>query len=154
MRKVNLKDIPDQEQKSPKGKVRAPNKDISIGLGRADRQNQRLRRLRNKRYVAISNRSFSEGFSTKPHWLGWKCFLAGKDVGTSRRARAAANAFTVFASRSRNPSIRLGFRARICAVRCLSPGGPLVAPIENGPGIYLWYDRLVGRSAHVLSRPD
>jgi uncharacterized cupin superfamily protein len=34
MRKVNLKDVPEQERKSPKGKFRRASKNISIALGR------------------------------------------------------------------------------------------------------------------------
>jgi hypothetical protein len=34
MRKVNLKDIPEQERKSPKGKFGRASKNISIALGR------------------------------------------------------------------------------------------------------------------------
>ena len=34
MRKVNLKDIPERERKSPKGKFARASKNISIGLGR------------------------------------------------------------------------------------------------------------------------
>ena len=34
MRKVNLKDIPEQKRKSPKGKFKRFTKDISVALGR------------------------------------------------------------------------------------------------------------------------
>jgi hypothetical protein len=34
MRKVNLKDVPEQERKSPKGKFGRVSKNISVALGR------------------------------------------------------------------------------------------------------------------------
>src|SRR5258708_27266737 len=34
MRKINLKDVPEQEQKSPKGKFGRVSKNISVALGR------------------------------------------------------------------------------------------------------------------------
>src|SRR5258708_12434926 len=34
MRKINLKDVPEQEKKSPKGKFRRVTKNISVALGR------------------------------------------------------------------------------------------------------------------------
>ena len=91
-------------------------------------------------------------FRAQSHRLGGERFLARLDVGTSRRGRIAADAFTLFATHSRNSSIRFRFRPRVRTVCSLLACERELAPIKNGPCVYLRRDRLAGRGADVLSR--
>lgn len=108
--------------------------------------------LKDKRYVAICSCSFGNWFCPQPYRLGGKRFRARTDVGTSSRARTAADAFTVSTAHPRRSSIRFRFRVRIRTVCCLLAGESLLAPIENAPRVFLLHCRLAGWSTNVLSR--
>jgi len=84
-------------------------------------------------------------------WAG-NVFLLGSMWEQARRGRIAADAFTLFATHSRNSSIRFRFRPRVRTVCSLLACERELAPIKNGPCVYLRRDRLAGRGADVLSR--